>query len=335
MRVCLFKNAVARSSFFNDIKLTTSLSWKNLARIIQTNRSMLDNYRNGKLCISENRFLILLNLLTFEQQQLFLQEILYKSKNWGQRLGGLITSKKYPNNINRIRHLASTSKKNYVKYEFNITMSLSEKLCEFVGAVIGDGFTNQYGGAYEMQITGDRILDKDYYFTRLKPICENLFHITPKITENKNGLRLTIYSKRLFQMLTQRFKIPAGVKAYTVAIPSEILLAGNNYLYATLRGMFDTDGGVGFDKREIYSKPYIRINYTSSSKQLIKQVSNILDQNNVPHSVHSKTSAQMIQINGRNNTSQFMSKIGFSNKRHLDKIDHGITINHSKSFFIK
>ena len=322
MRVCLFKNTVARSSFFNKIKSITSLSWNNLAKIIQTNRSTLDAYRKGKLCIPENRFLKFLSLLTFEQQQLFLQEIYYKPKNWGQRLGGIITSKKYSNNIDRIRHLALSSKKDYVKYEFNITMPLSEELCEFIGAVIGDGFTNQYRGAYEMQIAGDRLLDKNYYFTRLKPICENLFHITPKITENRNGLRLTIYSKRLFQMLTQRFKIPAGVKAYTVFIPDEIVLLGNNYLYATLRGMFDTDGGIGFDKRKIYSEPYIRINYTSSSKKLIKQTSEILNQNNIPHSVHSKTSAQMIQINGRNNTSQFMSKIGFSNKRHLDKIKH-------------
>ena len=62
-------------------------------------------------------------------------------------------------------------------------MPLSEELCEFVGAVIGDGFTNVYGHLYQTQITGDKVLDFKYYFDRLKPICEKIFNITPKILQ--------------------------------------------------------------------------------------------------------------------------------------------------------
>jgi intein/homing endonuclease len=84
--------------------------------------------------------------------------------------------------------------------------------------------------------------------------------------------------------------------------------------------MFDTDGGIGIDKRTIYKKPYVRINYTSASKELIKQLTLILSNYNIPHSIHKKGNAEMIQINGEKNVKKYLLEIGFSNKRHLDKL---------------
>ena len=89
---------------------------------------------------------------------------------------------------------------------------------------------------------------------------------------------------------------------------------------AVLRGMFDTDGGIGLDKRKTYKKPYIRINYTSVSEVLIKQISDILFKINLLHSIHKRGNAFMIQINGEKNVKKFISEIGFSNSRHLKKV---------------
>ena len=94
-------------------------------------------------------------------------------------------------------------------------------------------------------------------------------------------------------------------------------------LNATLRGMFDTDGGIAFDRRQSYKKPYIRINYTSSSEDLVKQIHNILIRHNIKHSFHSNNpKANIIQINGEKNVKSFLNKIGFSNPRHLVKIKY-------------
>ncbi|MFH1209864.1 MAG: LAGLIDADG family homing endonuclease, partial [archaeon] len=226
--------------------------------------------------------------------------------------------------FDNIRKKANKIRKDCVKYNFDINMPLSKDLCLFIGAFIGDGFTNVYNAkTYHSQISGDKGLDSDYYYNILKPICKDLFGIEPYIYErkNNNGINFNLYSKRIYELLTKRFKMQRGVKCYTVQIPQEILSSEKSFLNASLRGMFDTDGGVGIDKRSSYKKPYIRINYTSSSDALIRQLTKILTDYFINHSIHKKGNTQMIQINGEENIKKFMKEIGFANKRHLDKIN--------------
>ncbi|MCX6747200.1 MAG: hypothetical protein NTU63_03655 [Candidatus Pacearchaeota archaeon] len=306
--------------FFDEIRISMNTrNWRDLGKILGTNKSMIDNYRQKKISIPENRFIILLDNLKEDRRNYFLKLIDKKENNWGQIIGGKKAYSINKESFEKGRKIAAKNKK--VKYNFNINLPLSEELCEFIGAIIGDGFTNKYGHLYQTQITGDNLLDSDYYNKRLKPICEMLFNISPKITQKGGWIRLNIYSKNLFEMLTCRFKIPAGIKGYTVTIPNEIIRSKEELINYTLKGMFDTDGGVGIDKRKSYKRPYIRINYTSASKGLINQVSKILLSYNINHSVHINGNCLVIQINGMDNVKRFISKIGFSNKRHLDKIN--------------
>ena len=205
-------------------------------------------------------------------------------------------------------------------------MPLSEELCEFVGAVIGDGCTNRYGKIYQTQIAGDKELDLDYHYYLCK-LCEMLFNYSPKVIMRPSGIYFNLYSRALFELLTKRFNIPAGVKSYSVTIPQEIMRADELMLNATLRGMFNTDGGVGVDRRSSYRKPYIRVNYSSASKALIEQVNEVLWRYSIPHSIHETNRrnfhhSQQIQINGEKNVTLFLRKIGFSNPRHLSKVSH-------------
>ncbi|MEX0920006.1 MAG: LAGLIDADG family homing endonuclease [Candidatus Pacearchaeota archaeon] len=309
-----------RIKFFETIK-KSNVSLRKIAESINTNRSMLDFYRKGKLHIPEDRFKLLIELIPERERRFFLKKIGKKRSNWGQVIGG---KRAYKVNKKKFDEGRKKARKGALKYVFDTNMKLGEDLCEFIGAIIGDGFTNKYANFYQTQITGDNLFDSDYYHNKLKPICENLFNISPKITNNGNWIRLNIYSKRLFEMLTGRFDIPAGKKSYIVTIPDEILESGERFTVATLRGMFDTDGGIGFDKRKGYKKPYVRVNYTSVSPTLIDQVHNLLDRYKIPHSVHEKNDslAKQIQINGENNVKLFLRKIGFSNTRHLNKIKH-------------
>ncbi|MBS3081983.1 hypothetical protein J4416_03580 [Candidatus Pacearchaeota archaeon] len=196
-----------------------------------------------------------------------------------------------------------------------------------MGVIIGDGCTNKYGRSYQTNISGDKILDLDYFSDILISISKNLFNIDPKIIVRPSGISINLYSKRLFEMLTKRFEIPRGIKCYTVKIPQEIIKPSKEMISATLRGMFNTDGGIGIDKRKTYKKPYIRINYTSASPILINQISNILKSCSIPHSIHTtnrshKHTAQQIQINGEKNVKSFINQIGFSNRRHTKKLDY-------------
>ena len=319
MKRVFFINKKDRNNFFNKIK-NSQKSWRKIALLIGTNRSMIDNYRSGKLCIPEDRLSKLIDLVPAKEKEYFNKKIKYKDSNWGQIIGG---KKAYVINKDKF-DIGREKGSKTVKYDFNINMPLSKGLCEFIGAIIGDGFTNKYNHTYQTQITGDKILDEKYYHKTLSPICEKEFNIKPIIKKREDRITLTIYSKRLFELLTKRFNFPHGIKSYTIKIPDEILKSHEELINSTLRGMFDTDGGIGLDKRKIYKKPYIRINYTSASNFLIDQIHNILENYNIPHSIHEKkdSPAKQIQINGEENVKRFISKIGFSNPRHLNKIKH-------------
>lgn len=316
-----FLNNKDRIKFFRRIK-DSEISWKKIAEILKTSRSMIDHYRIGRLHIPENRFIALMEMIPKDERGYFSERVKKKKDNWGQIIGGKKAYKINKKKFDLGRKKGAKARKDVLKYVFDININLSENLCEFIGAIIGDGFTNKYTNFYQTQITGDNLLDFDYYHNKLKPICENLFNIPPKITKKRGWIRLNIYSKCLFEMLTKRFDIPAGKKCYTITIPNEILKSEDKFIKATLRGMFNTDGGIGFDKRKRYKKPYVRVNYTSTSPALMNQIHNLLEGYKIPHSIHKKndSSAKQIQINGEKNVRLFLKNIGFSNPRHLKKI---------------
>lgn len=324
-RIQFIDNEILKE-FFTEIKLNNSnLGWNKIAEVIGTTRSMLINYRKGKLLLPEDRFLKLMILLNKDKQEYFSKRIIKKDENWGQIIGGINAYKINKNAFDKGRAVGAIFRKNFgVKYNFDINMPLSEELCEFLGVIIGDGCTNKYGRMYQSQIAGDKILDKEYYSEIILPLCIKVFGIKPQIVIRPSGLYMNIYSKRMFEMLTQRFRIPRGIKCYTVEIPKEILDSPKEMLNSVLRGMFNTDGGVGFDKRDTYKKPYVRINYTSASSKLINQIDQILDNYHIAHSVHSHNQgrAQQIQINGEKNVKIFLKEIGFSNPRHTKKLVH-------------
>lgn len=205
-------------------------------------------------------------------------------------------------------------------------------LAEWVGAFIGDGFTNLYNGKPHTEIAGDPILDKDYYETFLIPVAKERLDSKVNVYTHSGSIRLKIYQMHVYDWLTQELGFTAGKKCYDVKIPRIIMTAGNPVLMACLRGMFDTDGGVFFDKRKAYREPYVRVCYTSASPALMKQVAQILQRLGIRYSMHQKadTRAEMIQINGKKNVEQYLQNIGFRNERHLAKLQSSGLARHNR-----
>jgi len=202
-------------------------------------------------------------------------------------------------------------------------MQLNVRLCEFIGALIGDGFHNMYqAGHYVIQFTGDLRLDYAYYNQTIMPSARILFdNINPYIIRKGNTLRINFMSKRLFCMLKNRFRIPQGKKAYSVRIPEEILNSNDRLLiYATIRGIFDTDGCIYFDERLCYKKPYPRITLQISNKGLFHQLKEILKKDFTLYASARTKRKFYIEIYGHQQLDKWLSLIGFSNPRHLDKI---------------
>lgn len=160
------------------------------------------------------------------------------------------------------------------KNSFNYNLPLTADLCELVGSYIGDGCASRYG--FMVQFSGDTKLDKHYFLNFHIPIISLYAPLLSYRLHNvKNSLRLTIYSKDFFSFFTKRLGFPIGPKTKTVKIP-DVILKNESFTKACLRGIFDTDGSIYFDKRAIYAKPYPRIELHMVSKDLLKQVHELL-----------------------------------------------------------
>ena len=95
---------------------------------------------------------------------------------------------------------------------------------------------------------------------------------------------------------------------------------------ATVRGIFDTDGCVFLDKRDPYKKPYPRITLQLSSQKLINQLENHLSRNFKLYVNRNNRDGyrNYIEIYGHGQLEMFLKQIGFSNKRHLSKINASV-----------
>jgi len=220
--------------------------------------------------------------------------------------------------------------------DFN-KIPLSTELCEFIGAHIGDGYANKYiitcgktkedkikyCTRYHIQFSGHSKNDLDYYKNKIIPIANKLFDINPYTRIIGNTLRINFFSKKLIFMLKDRFGIPIGKKSHTVKIPEEILNSNKKYLFATIRGIFDTDGCVFIDKREIYLKPYPRITLQIMSKPLYFQLKKILEKYFTLYTrINEKRQNTYIEVYGSIQIGKWMKLIGFSNKYHLLKLQN-------------
>jgi intein/homing endonuclease len=311
-----FKRKNLRKEFFILLREQFG-TWKAVRNHFNIYKSRLDCFRDGSISIPYKTFNELNKSLT--EKDYFLEQIILKNQNWGSVKGGITTYRKHKEIFEKGREKARR-KGSPTRYKFDINLPLSKELCEFIGAFIGDGFTNRYGYNCMTQITGHKQLDKHYYINTLIPIIKSISpNANPLIYIRPDAIRLTINSKEFHNLLTTRFGFPSGKKTFSVIIPEEIINSNNCYLInACLRGIFDTDGCVAFDRRKIYKTPYIRIVLQMESKELIKQIHSLLQNQGIKSTI--TTDLRKIQINGTENCRKFVKQVGFSNKRHLDKL---------------
>ncbi|MFH1587438.1 MAG: LAGLIDADG family homing endonuclease [Candidatus Diapherotrites archaeon] len=210
-----------------------------------------------------------------------------------------------------------------MRKEINENQELSNDLCEFIGALIGDGYTNR---GVIVGICGHNELDKSY-FKYLNRNAKSLFGLDGSLIKkkNKNANDMRFYSKNLYDMLTNRFEFPKKRKTENIKIPGEIMNSDESLIFSTIRGIFDTDGCIFFDRRRAYSKPYPRITLQIVSVPLINQLVKILGKYFVvSNRNYPGRNAYYLEIYGHEQFEKWMNLIGFSNERHLNRIEKAL-----------
>lgn len=324
----------SRKNFFLEVRNVSGVkSWDALAKLFNICRSQFQSYQYGKTLLPEKLFNKTLGLLSEEKQDYFLNQTVAKPANWGMIKGGINNYKKNSEKI-----IAQLRKGFQRKVEsgwpskpVDLNMPLSEELCEFIGAVIGDGYIDGYldktgRSHYHIGIIGDSELDREYHLGKLSKIVKDLFDVKtrPYFRKDARALQLNIFSKQIFKLLTERFGFPTGVKAHIIKIPDEIMASEERFIFAAIRGIFDTDGNVFIDKRKIYKEQYGRITLRTISQPLHDQLKEFLKKyfsfySSVIKTEHAPT--RQIAIYRREQIEKWMHLIGFSNQRHLTKIE--------------
>ncbi len=200
-------------------------------------------------------------------------------------------------------------------------MELNENLSELIGAIIGDGNIYNKRPSF-VEICGHPYLDKYYLSKYLSSIISNEINYIPKQFFHAGSFRIRINNKKLVNWLLT-LGIPAGKeKCRTVKIPERIFKS-KNLLKKCIRGIFDTDGFIYWDKRRMYKQPYPRLGMTTCSENLFEQLVKGLKNfgfENFYIRKDLRSGANNLEFYGIEQLNKWKSLIGTSNPKHKDKL---------------
>ena len=198
-----------QTEFLRLVKSKLSLTWLKIARILNVDRSMIYFYLSEYSKMSYPSYLKLCEISNLDTKRFEYKLVTIVSKGTAE----------IPNEI-------------------------TPELAEFVGILLGDGYISNSN--YQICITMDSLLDKEYINDTLKKYFVSLFGKEPLITYSKRArsVRCIIYSREVCDFLTKSLGLPDGKRTYNPrnVIPS-IFFRNNNLLQKVIRGLFDTEGG--------------------------------------------------------------------------------------------
>lgn len=233
-------------------------------------------------------------------------------------------------------HSSTTYLKLQNAYYYMLT-AFSEELAEFVGLAFGDGslIFRKNTDKLRFQLRGDAKSDKQHYLQFVIPLCNKLigFPFLGKevnlIEDRKNNAFGISIESRNIKNFFEQLEVPVGVKD-ELSIPQWIK-QNTKYSLAFIRGLFDTDGTIGYKKNNTAKSNLHmvdRISITSTSAILINGVSEIMQKANLKHYVRNykcktnKKRAYVVDLY-KPHVKRFMSMVGSHNPKHLTKFKIG------------
>ena len=161
-----------------------------------------------------------------------------------------------------------------------VPIPLTKDTAYLAGVIIGDGHISDSTKSKTDSSKNYRIFlefkDKTY-LKQIHNIFLSIIRTKSKPKSSKRGEKerhyLQLTNKSLFLFFTEKLNIPKGAKSAIVVIPKMVKNSSADVKRHFLAGLFDTDGG--FRSKSI--------GFTSASRYLIKDVSDLLNEFSVKH----------------------------------------------------
>jgi DNA-binding transcriptional regulator WhiA len=200
-------------------------------------------------------------------------------------------------------------------------------LAEFIGVLLGDGSIAEYHSnvngktktQYRVKITGDAQEDLPYFKEYLIPLITNIFNKEPllRFKTNERTVELLLFGAEIFQSLLDLGIVQAPKKGRCV-VPT--FITEQKLQKHFLRGFFDTDGSVVFDKQHTDKHYYPRLEMKIDDSPMRKQIITILKSLNFnPRICQQKGEIWRVQLNGKAQFKRWSEEITFNNYKHLTK----------------
>jgi hypothetical protein len=257
-------------------------------------------------------------------------EILDKQEdNWGKIKGGKktyqIIKKKYGEEEIKKRQSngGKAALKNLNRIPEERDLNVNDPLfLEFYGVLLGDGWLSKLNYNRKIisliGISGNAKKDREF-FLYLKKNISVLFNRKAYLKERPkyNSIELNFSDKILLQRFNLELGFPIG-KKLNLSINKKIYELGYESMKKVIRGIFDTDGGIYFDKTPS-GNPYPCIDITMKAPILINQIYKMLIQEGFKLTLNDyRYPVLQIKLKGKKQLNKWMKEIGSSNPRNLN-----------------
>lgn len=215
---------------------------------------------------------------------------------------------------------------------------VNEELAEMIGAHIGDGSMGFYRNHPVISFFGHPKEDREYV-RWISTLYQKYFGIKANLRKWSKVIGFQIFSKDAY-IFFKSLGIPSGRKN-DINIPPLIKKSGNKILSSFIRGIFDTDGTVYFEKRNTGLYPRIQLKITSKNitNSLNEILNNIFEIKSTMYHRRERKNWKMsyfVEVRGRKNLEKWISLIGFRNIKNVSKIVLWMNnINPQQSFDIR
>lgn len=210
--------------------------------------------------------------------------------------------------MKRLRIASIPSKKlkyRNIRHDITIPQSFSVELAEFAGIMLGDGHISP------TQVVVSFDSNELEYVGYVSNLASRLFGVQGRYIKRKNSAAYDLYigSTVLVRFFRDMGLVSNKVQAQ-VDVPTWIK-QNSTYQQAALRGLFDTDGSV-------YKLRFgFQMNFCNNSKPLLTSTRNML----IELGFHpSRISINKIYLTRISELQRYGCEIGFSNKKHLEKM---------------
>lgn len=209
------------------------------------------------------------------------------------------------------------------------SLKMSPKFAEFIGILLGDGSIGIYRCSrgngkvsiqHKLQITCNSVDDKEY-IGYIENLIELFFQVKPKKSfRNIKTCDIRLFHKDIIKFMIDEIGMKLSPKWNRAKIPEFYIK--NKLELDILRGYFDTDGSVVITNNNGTIYPRLEMKICPSPMQ--SQFIDILKRSGFRFGVYQIGKGEVrIQLNGKEQLKKWFNEIGFSNQKHINKINSG------------